>query len=162
MKHEIQFEPGHDCIRFECFRGNADCAPGQGGSRSHSVRGVNIRWLVIGDKGAIQFLLCTGWLPEPELSLDTNRTSFVFPANIGYHAREPQYDGEKVGDENCDVLNDPCYYNVSSLNAEEPFRVLCNEGGDALWDYLEAVYSHIFESGKYPDPKPYKIARRNP
>ncbi len=157
IRHEIKFRPGHDCIRFECVNGSDRCFPGSGGS--HGRHGLEMRWLVIGEKGAIQFLLFAGWTPEPE-RYGKEILSPPLPADLGYHSYVPMYEGQEPMHGICDVLNTICYYDGSGLNADEPFRVLCNEGGDALWAYLDAVYRNRFYNDPYPEPKPYKFAPR--
>lgn len=153
FRRMVRFEPGHDCLRFECRHGSATCIPGTGGS--HGRHGLQIRFVLKGDKGAIQFLLMTDWTPEP-----THETRFIMPADIGYHAKEPQYDDQEAMDDDCEYTGGVCYYDGSGLKAEEPFRVLCNEGDEALWQYLEAVYRSRFEGADYPESKPYKHAPR--
>ena len=156
LKREIRFEPGHDCIRFECHFNRPGCAPGQGGS--HGVHGLQMRFLLIGEKGAVQFLLGTGWLPEPDQFLPKANIG-PFPMDLGYHSPTQRYAGQTTM--NCDVIEGgKFYFDGSSLNAEEPFRVLCNWGIEALWEYLEAYYRTTYEAAPFPDKKPYEDARR--
>ncbi len=61
LTRKVLFEAGHNCIDFECRWGQRNCQPETGDS--HGVGSLGIRWLVTGDKGAVQFLLYTGWLP---------------------------------------------------------------------------------------------------
>lgn len=158
LKRRIEFESGHDCIRFQCVNGSKSCLPGSGGS--HGRHGMNISWLVIGKKGAVQFLVYTGWMPEPgKRNYDKNQFP-PMPADLGYHSKKPFYKGQTEMADKCIYIGCKCYYDGSGLNAEEPFRVLCNEGGDALWEYLERVYRAHFGRGKWPSPKPYKFLPR--
>lgn len=156
LERRIEWEPGFDCIRFECRYGKDTCKPGAGGS--HGVHGLQIRWLVIGDKGAVQFLLFTNWMVEPERF--NARSAFApLPADLGYHSRTPQYEGQTPFD--CEYVPDgKCYYDGSGVNAQEPFAVLCNDGIDALWAYLESYYQHVFEGGEFPRREAYRYAPR--
>lgn len=154
----IQWEPGFDCMRFECRHGSERCMPGGGGS--HGCNGLQLRFVLKGEAGAVQFLLMTDWLPEPK-SLDRRKREriaalYPLPADLGYHSLRPHYK-DQFESEKCEFLGGRrCYYDGSGLNADEPFRVLCNEGEEALWEYLAAYYQHTFEGADWPEPKPYK------
>jgi len=155
LTRSLRFEPGYDCRRFECCLGRPDCQPGSDGY--HGIGGLSLRFLVRGDKGAVQFLLFTHWLPEPEQFQQYNRP---LPVDLGYHALSPQWDGQKsMG--SCESLDGAdCYYDGSALNAEEPFRILCNEGDESLWRFLEQYYRATFEDGEQPTGAPYPFMRR--
>lgn len=162
----VRFEPGHDCIRFECLHGRATCKPGLGGS--HGVGSMTIRFVLKGDLGAVQFSLYTGdWLPEPPSYedgplRDHRRLYGPTPSDLGYHSLKPEYEGQTtVGP--CEFLGGAeCFYDGSGLNAYEPFRVLCNEGDAALWEFLEGYYRCRFWGADFPKGKPYKHQRRLP
>ncbi len=164
LKREVQFTPGHDCIRFECLHGSERCVPGGGGS--HGRSGLSVEFYVKGEKGVLQFVTFTGWEPEPfDASKDAKSRReradgmFPMPSDLGYHSPVPLYEGQSKM-ETCQFFEGGCYYDGSTLNAEEPFRVLCNDGLRALWAYLEAVYRSQFEDGERPKPQAYKLARR--
>jgi hypothetical protein len=109
--------------------------------------------LVKGERGVIQFVLFTGWLPAPEEFQEN--VNPPLPADIGYHSPMPMYEGQNPMSGKCDVLGGVCYYDGSSLNARQPFLVLCNSGGEALWKYLEDTYRSKFEEGNYPKVESY-------
>lgn len=159
FKRSVHWEPGHDCLRFECKVGSPGCRPGSGGS--HGIGGMKLRFVLRGNEGAVSFLLHTGWLPEPDLScLLSERGGFVMPMDLGYHSLKPTYEGQNPGGV-CEHLDgEVCYYDGSGLNAEEPFRVLCNEGDEAMWSYLEAYFRHVFRGAPFPKGKSYRFARR--
>lgn len=158
LEHRIDWEPGHDCIRFKCAFGGERCRPGSGGS--HGIHGLQIRWLVIGAKGAVQFLLYTGWLPEPETDLFSPVKTITLPADLGYHSLTPQYEEQSAMD--CELLpGGKCYYDGSGLNAQAPFTTLCNDGINALWAYLDAYYRHVFYGEDFPPDPVYRFARRS-
>ncbi len=135
LKHEIKFTPAYD---------NRDAGYG--------IHGVDITWYVIGDAGAIQFVLFTGWhLEHIEREMEeTTRDRIGFsitrpvPADLGYHAKVAQYEGHTPMDK-CHLLPEgKCYYDGSTTQAETPFRILKEEGGEALWNYLDHVYAERF------------------
>lgn len=159
LTHRVDFEGGHDCIRFECISDSPSCKPGGGGS--HGVHGLQIRWLTIGPKGAVQFLLGTRWLPqfvEPnairhrEFRVDGLRPLAM---DLGYHSLTPRYEGE-VQNGPCDYLGGAaCFYDGSGLNADDAFYALVNGGGTGLWAFLDAYYAHVYEGAPYPAPCEY-------
>lgn len=160
----VDFQPGYDCIRFECKHGSKNCKPGGGGS--HGRHGLTIRWVLRGKKGAVQFVLnLPDSQPEPpgywnHERLDRSKLFGPLPTDLGYHSPVPRYEGQEPMSGECDVLGGPCYYDGSGLNAEHPYRVLCNDGGEALWEYLERYYAATFEGAEYPTDPVYKWAKR--
>jgi len=94
-------------------------------------------------------------------------------ADLGYHSRVPMYEGQepmgsvdyklsmdesKEGLEKfqsgrtatdtftpCPYLDGaPCYYDGSGLNAERVLQILIEQGGEAVWKYLEDYYHSTF------------------
>lgn len=151
----IEFEPGHDCIRFECIHGSANCKPGAGGSHGRSSMGI--RFVLIGKKGAVQFLIWTGWLPEPE-PFRMEKTVPI-PADLGIHAKTLLWNQQPRFD--CKYIPAGCYYDGSGLRAADPFRVLLSHGEQALWSYLEAEYLYQFQGGTPPAVPQYQWPERS-
>lgn len=57
--------------------------------------------------------------------------------------------------DSCSILDpDPCYYDGSSLNAEQLVEGFRAGGTDWLWPKLEEYWRCIFEDGPYPDFSP--------
>lgn len=168
MRREVKFERGHNCIDFSCINDQPDCIPGEGGS--HGVHGMEIRFLVHGEKGAVQFALSTGWAPyfqqADEIgsrwhSFDNRKVFPAMPTDLGYHSYEPHYEGQEPIASSCPYLGGkPCYYDGSSLNAYDAFYTLVNGGEDALWMFLEAYYGNVFEGKGYPRVVEYEKPRR--
>lgn len=164
LKREVRFEEGHDCITFECKHGSEQCVPKQGGS--HGRHGLTIRWILRGPHGGVTFVLFTGWLPAPPEWWDRDKWGerllkgiFPMPADVGSHAKKARYEEQHATD-NCEVTGGKCYFDGSALQAQQPFRVLCNEGGEALWKWLEGYYMYIFKGGTYPEVPEYKWKER--
>lgn len=164
MEHIVRFEGGYDCIKFECVYGSDKCKPGTGGS--HGRYGMNIRFVVKGEHGAVQFLLYTGWTPQyakPSsigmLACDWGASTI--PTDLGYYSKTARYDGQKPIDEACEFCDgQPCYYDGSSLNANDAMYALVNGGGDALWTFLEGYYAATFNNEDYPQPAEFKMPLR--
>ena len=165
MKHSTRFFRGHDCIRFECINGSDKCIPKEGGS--HGISGMSILFISKGDKGAVQFVLGTGWLPQYSeqssigvRSVDLT-TAKPYPSDLGYHSKTQQYDGQSTIDDSCEYCDgEPCYYDGSGLNANDAMYALVNGGDEGLWEFLDAYYECVFEDKAYPTPTEYEKDRR--
>lgn len=145
MKQEIHFQPAFD-----------KCHPDP--NKNYGIHGASMRWLVIGDEGAVQFVVYTNWhLPhirreaktEPGSIVLIERYPFEFwqaptAADLGYHSKVPRYEGQTSMGQECDILGGECYYDGSTLNAEPVFELLIAEGHEAVWDYLKQYYKDIF------------------
>ena len=105
LRHDIRWTPGHDCIQFECKWDRPACRPGEGGS--HGRHGLTIRFLAIGQHGAVQFVLYTGLCPALASTMcDAAKQTNGIERRIG-HDEElitltaatghlPKVDGKKV------------------------------------------------------------------
>lgn len=136
--------------------------------KNFGIHGVELRMVLKGPEGAIQFVVFTGW------HWLTN-THGPMAADFGYHARKPQYEGHlpiggtafnyekmiEIGTTDhplqfpervetgtftpCEYLDGaPCYYDGSGLYAEKVFQRMIREGDDAVWQELEQAYASRF------------------
>lgn len=130
--------------------------------KDYGIHGVELLMLVLGEKGAIQFKVFTNW------HLETNQTELdqrtlakasagimdkyvisalyhPMAADLGYHAKLPQYEDQQPIDNDCKWTGGPCYYDGSGLRADAVFRLLVEQGSDAVWKRLEDEYQQQFE-----------------
>jgi len=140
---EITIEPAFD-------RRNTDS------EKNYGVHGCNLRFVLKGSLGAVQFLLMTNWhlphvtkefLQKPVNDLIEIAVRFLpMPADLGYHSPKPMYKGQKsMGP--CKYLNGkPCYYDGSGLNAEPVFELMLKEGSEGVWKKLEEYYKATFKN----------------
>lgn len=120
--------------------------------KNYGIHGVDIVFLLKGARGAYQFCVSTNWhLPNVQAEQDTrplNEFPYMFhkpmPTDLGYHAHAPQYVGHEPMSEQCEVLGGKCYYDGSSLAAEDVFNILLSGGSDAVWKHLEERYMERF------------------
>lgn len=63
-------------------------------SKNYGIHGVNMRFVLTGEKGASQFLVYTNW-HLPSVSKEGWSDFMLEPmgADVGYHAKSPQYEG---------------------------------------------------------------------
>ena len=123
-------------------------------SKNYGIHGVDIRFILKGDKGATQFVLYTNmYLPHVQKELQTKCQSSQFcfleplPADLGYHSPKPIYEGQSICSESCEYLDGkPCYYDGSGLNAKRVYNRLLKEGDRGVWDELEIFYNNIFNN----------------
>jgi len=165
MEHIVEFERGYDCMKFECVHGSADCKPG--GRGRHGRHGVNIRFVAKGGRGAVQFLLYTGWMPQHIPNSIVGRVvtdwgSPPMPADLGYHSKMPHYEGHEPMSEVCEYCDgQPCYYDGSTINANDAMYALVNGGDAALWVFLDGYYDSVFNGAAYPIPAEYAASLRS-
>ena len=118
--------------------------------KNYGIHGVEMRWYLIGDKGAVQFVVFTNWmLPEVQTEIDYKPVTSgggrhtlhkPMPADVGYHTLEPQYEGQEPYGE-CNLLDGKvCYYDGSGLAAEPMFEKLLRGGHEAVWAEMEKLY----------------------
>lgn len=123
-------------------------AEGNGGG----IHGAEIGFVLLGDAGAVRFMLMTNWmLPETnerirrEQQLVPRSLIEPLPADLGYHSRIPRRGAARPARKDCPYLDGaPCYYDGSGLNARPVFERLLREGDAGVWDALEKYYLDVF------------------
>lgn len=124
--------------------------------RNYGVGNVKMTFVLRGPKGAIQFMIGTDWGIKP---VRDHLEGFGFGQyddprqpkgwDLGYHAYEPQYEGQiPMGD--CHVLGGNCFYDGSSLQADAVIEGFLAGGTAWLWPKLAQVYRARFEGGEWP------------
>ncbi len=116
--------------------------------KNYGIHGMNLRFILSGPKGATQFLIYTNWmLLENRKRWDEQVDAYLcqpMPADVGYHAYTPQYDGQELISPSCECLDGkPCYYDGSGMNAEALFDEFVANGEDAVWAWLKEKYDDI-------------------
>lgn len=138
------------------FNGAWDKRPKKPGDPNYGVHGMEIRFVLKGDKGAIQFVLFTNWqLPEVadwHASMrhylhesDRGRRQWPMAADVGYHARSPRYEEQTVCQDECPYIGGPCYYDGSGLLADEWWPEFLAGGTEWLWPKMEERYRALLE-----------------
>jgi hypothetical protein len=131
--------------------------------KNYGIHGCDLRMVLVGELGAVQFVLMTGWFTNAVRAEKGTGVGNLYPlpADLGYHSPVPMYDGQtRIGElvfdkgdilkeptkipekdlPNCEYLGKPCYYDGSGLAAEETFDILTSEGSDGVWKHLEKYY----------------------
>lgn len=135
--------------------------------KNYGIHCVDLLMLLKGELGAVQFKMLTQWYPkgvnnrivketlrdhmdpfsEPGISFERTIELHLspMPSDIGYHSPKPMYDDQKGMGDSCEWLDGkPCYYDGSSLEAENVYDILLKEGSDGVWKYLEEYYINVF------------------
>lgn len=144
LEESVQFVPGYNCSDKSM--------------RGHGVHGMEVRWYLRGPKGGAQFVIYSGWIPgklQPghglspagdyswECYLHNGELRYPAGADVGYHAKFPQWEGQEPIQDDCAITGGPCYYDGSGLRAEKLARRFAHEGEQVIWDELEDVYGDI-------------------
>lgn len=132
-------------------------------SRNYGVIGMKMFFELVGPKGAITAMIFLPWYvkesrdhlvrvsSDPFRSYREEGTPWI--ADIGYHAYEPQYDGQLIHD--CSLLKGgKCYPDGSSLQGDD-----MNEGfiaGGSVWMFkkMREMYESRFNDAPWPDFTP--------
>ena len=134
MERIVEFSPAYD---------KRDPIP----SKNYGIHGVDLRMVLKGERGAVQFVLYTDW-QLPHVAAEYKAKGFhigPLPADLGFHSPVPMYDGDESIEPECAYLDGrPCFYDGSGLAADRIFNVLRAEGGDGVWRELEAYYTEVF------------------
>jgi len=131
-------------------------------SKNYGIHCCELRMILKGPHGAVQFVLHTNWhlphvteentkklIEKPEEIL----ISVLFtprPADLGYHSPKPMYKGQRPMDKEkageCPYIEGgTCYYDGSGLAADGIYRVLLEKGSEGVWCELLKYYRSTFE-----------------
>ncbi len=128
-------------------------------SQNYGIGSVRIRFVLKGDKGAVQVLMGTNlYLPETikeyktkgihgkivDLLSRENDCSGLSGWDVGYHSPKPMYPDQKPIGDDCKYTSGKCYYDGSGLRAQKLPELLIREGSDAIWKFLEEEYNQVF------------------
>lgn len=115
-------------------------------TKNYGIHGMSIRFVLKGPKGATQFLVYTSMhLPHVHDELQLKGLDLKpMGADIGYHSYVPQYEGQ-TSMKDCDILGCDCYYDGSSLRADEFMPTFLSGGDKVVWTMLEEEYESRFE-----------------
>ena len=121
---------------------------------NYGIHGCEFLFVLRGPKGAVQFMVGTDWhLPHVQRRLrarnleSAERFDTIQPRgwDIGYHSPRPMYTGDTPLKDDCEILGGPCYYDGSSLQADEMIPEFLAGGTKWLWPKLEEIYRERFE-----------------
>lgn len=124
-------------------------------SKNYGIGACRITFVLKGPLGAVQFMVGTDWyLPSVQRGQRDWQQDFdrrfdkIQPAghDIGYHSPKPRYDDQKPLRQDCELVEGgTCYYDGSSLQAEEMIPDFIAGGTTWLWPELERRYRDLFE-----------------
>lgn len=118
--------------------------------KNYGIHGMDLRFVLIGPQGAVQFVCYTGMqLPHVRKEFFHKRRNETYDlgasmgADIGYHAIEPRYEGQSEME--CEYTGTgKCYYDGTSLGAEDFMPTFLAGGDEAVWTMLEDRYASTF------------------
>ena len=125
-------------------------SPAYNKGKEYGIGAVQIRFVLKGELGAVQFLIGTDWyLPADQKSVAALPHSSWHETqprgwDLGYHSPKPMYEEDKTMGP-CEYLDGrPCYYDGSGLAAEPIRDRLLAEGDVAVWEELTRYYVRVF------------------
>ena len=120
--------------------------------KNYGIHGVDLRFILKKDNMAVQFIVYTNWHLPHVSKENINRLNspqdielfwMPIPADLGYHSPYPMYDGQSIH-KGCEYIGQDCYYDGSSLMADDVFKILLKEGSDGVWRRLEEYWNSRF------------------
>jgi hypothetical protein len=90
----------------------------------------NVRYLLCGPLGIVQFVIAFNAMDNKAYGLD-----------LGVHSPIPMYEGQKAITDDCPISKGVCFYDSSSLQAQELFEEYEAFGEDAIWETLRNRYT---------------------
>lgn len=123
--------------------------------KNYGIGSIVVWFILKGEKGAVQFQFSwpAALLPHVAREHAMNgwlRDNEVMGYDVGYHAHTPQYEGHEPMKTECDLTGGKCYYDGSSLRAQEwADQIFSSPGMDhekRIWERLEAEYRERFGS----------------
>lgn len=119
-------------------------------NKDYGIGGLLIRFMLLGPKGATQFVYSTAQYQKhvaDEFWNEPRRKYNPFTGmafDIGYHSPVAQYERQKSRE--CDLLPEgKCFYDGSSLQASEFEERFLQDGEEAVWPMLRERYNELFE-----------------
>lgn len=146
FSRRVLMSPAYHCDLIELEPGSGD---------SHGIGSMRIWFQLVGPAGATQWMVSTDWYQSRDLdSVRDSDLKFhkkhgrwlhqpIDAWDIGYHAKTPQYEGQKAT-EDCELFDGPCYYDGSGLRAKDFLDGFLAEGPDYIWGVLKEEYDHRF------------------
>lgn len=124
-------------------------------SKNYGISGGRLTFIVKGSKGAIQFVMGTPFYPASAVQHLINhyandgreiaKSMAPFGWDVGCHSSVPRYEGQEPMQSHCDVIGGKCFYDGSSLQAEEWLSEFLINGTNWLWPELERRYRSTFD-----------------
>jgi hypothetical protein len=121
-------------------------------SKNYGIGSCRITFILKGPKGAVQFMIGTDWyVPSarehlrsfPKGPFDDQQKPMGW--DVGYHSPRPMYEDQATMDNECHIIGGTCYYDGSSLRADEWVEPFVAGGTDWLWPELEKEYHRRFD-----------------
>lgn len=130
--------------------------------KNYGIGAVQIVFVLKKGNKAVQFRFGTDWyLPEtvkeyrekgvngmsPPVVLREGKNCGVQGWDVGYHSPKPMFkDQTSMG--KCEYIKANCYYDGSSLRAEEYQEILIRKGSKGVWEFLEKEWKQTFGKKK--------------
>jgi len=150
LKKEIVFNPAYD-------RRNPDP------TKNFGIGSVLCSMILSGNEGAVVFNFSTGMLLPSTIKeyIETGKACYKINSDgmvyflnipcaldIACHSKKPLDDDHSILNKTCDYIGQPCYYESSSIEADEYLQILIEKGSEPIWDLLTSYYNETFNKNK--------------
>lgn len=146
-ERDVIFYPGYD---------KRDPNP----SKNYGICGGRLIFVLKGTKGAIQFMVGMPLYPDTAVQHLINHhngnayeiAKSMKPSgwDVGYHSHEPMYEGHEPMQGECHIIGGKCFYDGSSLRADEWLSEFLVGGTNWLWPQMEREYRDRFSPAVNP------------
>lgn len=111
-------------------------------SKNYGIGGLYIWFILKGEKGAVQFNVSFPVYLNHINKQILDYVNKIEGCDVGYHSPKPMYEGQRVIDENCHILEGKCYYDGSGLRAYEWADEIFSKPGS---DHEEIIFKKLEE-----------------
>lgn len=110
----------------------------------YSVHGMDFRFLLRGPRGAVGFMMSTGWVPGERGVNPMVAGLFPMGMDVSYHAHSPQREGHERATEKCPYLDgQSCFSDGSFMAAEPVLEAFITRGDAAVWEALREWHDDL-------------------
>lgn len=111
---------------------------------NYGVHGMDFRFLLRGPRGAVGFLMSSGWVPGEKGVNPTVSTLFPMGMDISYHAHSPQREDHEQASAKCPYLDGQTCFSDGAFMAAEPVLEAFIVRGDAvIWEALREWHDNL-------------------
>lgn len=117
--------------------------------KGHGISSMRMFFILVGPKGAVQWLIDTGWHTRTTQAVQAVIKDYPMPHawDLGFHAPASQYDGQSRME--CGLVDGgACYYDGTGLSSVRFTPDFLTHPG-AIWDALRVEYDRKFGRKKH-------------
>lgn len=143
LTRDFSINPAYDCIVNPCKFGDDKCKPNRGGS--HGRHGAELLLSVHDDIAELMLVMFTNWDTSVTPNVRSTHIIWYMPAYLNVHTSYPtDEDSTKIA--NCNKWSECYNRSLLSSMADEPKRLLIEEGSDKCYEWLEDNFNMTLQT----------------